>query len=62
MNTQSIAPASDELAWAETDLMHVTLGQLRAWSVEAVGHRVILPKTEEQDWEGTEIDVRRTVL
>lgn len=47
---------------AGADILHITLRQLRAWDEEAARQRVVQPKADEDAWEGTEIDVRRTVL
>ena len=61
MQSQFITPAADDLRFASAEVMRITLGQLRTWQVEAA-RQVILPQPEEDAWEGTELDARRTVL
>lgn len=43
------------------DLMQVLTAQLRSCEAEAM-KRVVTPRPEEESWDGTEWDVRRTVL
>jgi hypothetical protein len=62
MQSQATTRSPDDLRWTTADMLSVTLQQLRAWDAEAARHRVIQPMADEQAWEGTEIDVRRTVL
>jgi hypothetical protein len=62
MQSQTNTPALDDIRWASANVLRVTLSQLRAWDAEDAPHRVSLPKADEVAWEGTEIDVRRTVL
>ncbi|KQW49539.1 MULTISPECIES: hypothetical protein [unclassified Roseateles] len=61
MNSLSNAPTADD-SWASAVLLSITLGQLREWQSEAARHVVTMPKADEEAWEGTEIDIRRTVL
>lgn len=61
MQTQSHPPAHDDVRWASADILRITIRQLRIWEAEAVRH-CVTPPADEQAWEGTEIDVRRTVL
>jgi hypothetical protein len=61
MHSLSNAPTADD-RWASAALLSITLGQLREWQTEAARHVVIVPKADEETWEGTEIDSRRTVL
>lgn len=61
MQTQSNTPADDTLRQARANILRITSRQLSAWVVESrLG--VVEPKPDEETWEGTEIDVRRTVL
>lgn len=62
MQSQSHTPTSDDLRWASAATLRITISQLREWEAQAARHCVILPKADEEAWEGTEIDVRRTVL
>lgn len=55
-------PPDAALRWTTDELLRITLLQLRSWEAEAARHRVALPLPDELAWEGTEIDVRRTVL
>lgn len=59
---QSTLPVRDDARWASVDILRITIGQLRAWEAEARRYRVVTLPDDEQAWEGTEIDVRRTVL
>lgn len=47
--------------WPSKELLGMTLRELRAWSGPAACS-VIEPESDEAAWEGTEIDVHRTVL
>ena len=47
---------------ARANVLRVTVGQLGAWAADDTQQRVVLPMADEEAWEGTEIDVRRTVL
>ena len=58
--TSDTAPA--ETGWAAADILSITLRQLRAWDEEAARQQITQPRADEDAWEGTEIDVRRTVL
>ncbi|MFG6489533.1 hypothetical protein ACG04R_22840 [Roseateles sp. BYS78W] len=60
LTSDNAAPA--DTAWAAADILSITLRQLRAWDEEATRQRVTQPRADEDAWEGTEIDVRRTVL
>lgn len=60
-NLQATPPAPDDLRWASIEILSLTVRQLRAWEAEAARHCVVVPADEEA-WEGTELDVRRTVL
>ena len=62
MQVQSSKPAADDAGWASAEILRITVGQLRAWEVETARHRVLQPPPDDQAWEGTELDVRRTVL
>jgi len=59
--SQSAQPSADDLHWASADMLRITVAQMRAWEADAARH-CIAPPTDEEAWEGTEIDVRRTVL
>lgn len=61
MQTHLTPPAPDELHWASEDILRITFSQLRAWEAQAARHCIAVPADEEA-WEGTELDVRRTVL
>jgi hypothetical protein len=62
MQSQSSTATPDDIRWASADILRITIGQLRSWQEETTRHCVIEPKADEDAWEGTEIDVRRTVL
>ncbi len=51
-----------EIDWTSAEVQHLTLRDLRAWDDAAAARRVVLPPTDEAAWEGTELDVQRTVL
>lgn len=61
MQIQTQPPAPDDARWASADILGLTLGQLRAWELQAARH-CVTPAADEDAWEGTELDVRRTVL
>ncbi|MFT7772804.1 hypothetical protein [Roseateles sp.] len=61
MSSQAAPPTPKPLRIADSDLMRVTLAQLRAWEAEAA-QGVVVPKADEEAWEDTEIDMRRTAL
>ncbi|MDR7271218.1 hypothetical protein J2X20_003886 [Pelomonas saccharophila] len=62
MQTPAINPPPDDVRWASADILRITVAQMRAWEAEAARQCVAAAKTDEEAWEGTEIDVRRTVL
>lgn len=62
MQTQTNHPTDDATRQIRANVLRVTGGQLGAWAADDMQHRVILPMADEEAWEGTEIDVRRTVL
>ncbi|KQY81832.1 MULTISPECIES: hypothetical protein [Roseateles] len=62
MQTQTNPPTPDTVRQQGANVLRVTLRQLSAWASDDAQHRVILPVADEEAWEGTEIDVRRTVL
>lgn len=61
MHSFSNAPTTDD-EWTSAALLRTTLSQLREWQAEAARYVATLPKADEEAWEGTEIDSRRTVL
>lgn len=61
LNPQVTPAAADDLRWASAEILSLTVRQLRTWEAEAARYCVIVP-ADEQAWEGTELDVRRTVL
>lgn len=62
MQIPTTNPPPDDVRWASADILGITVAQMRAWEAEAARHGVAAAKTDEEAWEGTEIDVRRTVL
>lgn len=63
MQPQAHTPAEDASRRFRANLLCVTPRRLGSWA--AAGNaldRVIVPKGDEEAWEGTEIDVLRTVL
>jgi hypothetical protein len=62
MQSHAHTPAPDDLRWASAAMLRITIGELREWEAVAARQRAALPIADEQAWEGTEIDVRRTVL
>ncbi len=62
MQVQSLKPAADDAGWASAEILRITMGQLRAWEAEAARHRMLQLPPDDHAWEGTELDVRRTVL
>jgi hypothetical protein len=58
---QPTPPAPDDRRWASAEILGLTVHQLRAWEAEAARHCIAVP-ADEVAWEGTELDVRRTVL
>lgn len=61
LTQQPTSPTADDLRWASAEILSLTVRQLRAWELEAARHCIAVP-ADEQAWEGTELDVRRTVL
>lgn len=61
MSSPTASSATNPFRLTEAELKRVTLAQLRAWEVEAT-QGVVVPKADEEAWEDTEIDVRRTAL
>jgi hypothetical protein len=61
MQTPTNHPNEDAMRQARANVLRVTVGQLDAWAADDT-QRVVLPMADEEAWEGTEIDVRRTVL
>jgi hypothetical protein len=55
-------PTDDAMRQARANVLRVSVSQLGAWAADDMPHRVIVPMADEEAWEGTEIDVRRTVL
>jgi len=63
MQPRNSAPASDLVRPLRHNLLSVSPERLGALALAGDGlHSVIVPKADEEAWEGTEIDVRRTVL
>lgn len=58
----TLSPAASDMRWASADILRITLGQLRAWEAQASRHLVTVPKADDEAWEDTEIDARRTML
>lgn len=62
MQPQTTAVPADRLPPApQPNVLRVTSRQLNALT-RAWERVVVVPKADEEAWEGTEIDVRRTVL
>ena len=54
-------PTAEVAQHARAHILRITSKQLSAWVIESrLG--VVEPKSDEEMWEGTEIDVRRPVL
>jgi hypothetical protein len=62
MQSQTTPLAPDDARWASASLLRITISQLRAWEAEYAPHSAAQPATDEEAWEGTELDPRRTVL
>lgn len=62
MQVQTTHPPADEVHWASADMLRITVAQMRAWEAEAARHCATLPKSDEEAWEGTELDALRTTL
>ncbi|MGQ3051483.1 MAG: hypothetical protein ACT6S0_06835 [Roseateles sp.] len=62
MQSQSDTPSADDARWASAAALRFTIRQLREWELEVARNGVTLPEADEQAWEGTELDFRRTVL
>ncbi|KQW50736.1 MULTISPECIES: hypothetical protein [unclassified Roseateles] len=62
MQSQSDTPTTDDARWASAAVLRITISQLREWEIDVARHGVTLPKADEEAWEGTELDFRRTVL
>lgn len=62
MQTSTNHPNEDAMRQARANVLRVTVGQLGAWAADDTQQRVVLPMADDDAWEGTEIDVRRTVL
>ncbi|MBI3350315.1 MAG: hypothetical protein HY020_24270 [Burkholderiales bacterium] len=61
MQTQPRSQTQDTLRQGRANVLRITSRQLSAWVI-ASRLGVVEPKSDEEAWEGTEIDVRRTVL
>lgn len=53
--------ADEVVNQARANVLRITAQQLGAWAADAE-RRMVMTATDEDAWEGTEIDVRRTVL
>jgi hypothetical protein len=62
MQTPTHHPTDDAMRQVRANVLRVSVSQLGAWAADDMPHRVIVPMADEEAWEGTEIDVRRTVL
>jgi hypothetical protein len=63
MQALTTSPGDDLTRPLPTNLWRVSPGRLGAMARAQEGQdRLIVPKADEEAWEGTEIDVRRTVL
>ena len=62
MQVQSSNPAADDSGWASAEILRITVSELRAWEAEAYRQGVVHPPRDDEAWEGTELDFRRTVL
>jgi|GEM_PF-6776062 len=62
MQTQAKRTANDVSGLARRNVLRITAEQLRAWVATQPHHGYVVPKTDEEIWEDTEIDVRRTAL
>ena len=62
MQAQSNPPADHLAHRPRANALRISAKRLGALAAEDGWHRVIVPKADEEAWEGTEIDVRRTVL
>lgn len=62
MRVQATPPPPDDARWASAEMLGLTFAQVRAWQAEALRYCLAPSRTEEQAWEDTEIDVRRTTL
>lgn len=60
--TPTAPDAADPPPYASADVLALSLRELRAWEAQALRQLVLCPRPEAQDWEDTELDVRRTVL
>jgi hypothetical protein len=62
MQTPSTFHADDTTGQPRANVLRVTARYLGSRVDECGLDQVIVPKADEEAWEGTEIDVRRTVL
>ena len=62
MQVQSSNPAVDDSGWASAEILRITVSELRAWEAEAYRRGATHLPFDDEAWEGTELDVRRTVL
>lgn len=61
MNTPSQPQPPEGAPYASPAVLGLTVRQLREWEARAA-RCVVCPKPDEESWEDTEIDVRRSVL
>lgn len=63
MSPSSTTPAPAEGApYASAAVLGLSLRDLRVWEALAARQLVLCPKPDDERWEDTELDVRRTVL
>lgn len=58
---QPIPSVAEDYRWWSAEILGLTIHLLRAWEAEVARHCTAV-SGDEVAWEGTELDVRRTVL
>lgn len=61
MNTPTPPLSPEGMPYANPAVLGLTVRQLRDWEARAA-RRVVCPKSDEEAWADTEIDIRRSVL
>lgn len=62
MTTPNLPAPSDGAAFTNPAALALSVRELRAWEAQAARQVINCPRPDDECWEDTEIDVRRTVL
>lgn len=62
MKTESFPPPPEGGAYTSPAVLGLSIRQLRDWEASAAKLLVVCPKSDDETWDDTELDCRRTVL